>query len=291
VTGPVHAGERAVQERAGRAFRGAIRDHVPGIAAAFLVEQPVIVIAGRAADERMWTSMLTGPPGFLEVPDPRTVYVHALPLPSDPLAALVAGGGEIGMIAVDSHHRMRVNGTLAPRADGFAVHTEQVYANCLKYISERHPSRGGTAESGPTITNGSALTPAHAAQVRAADMFFIGTSHPDGPADASHRGGNPGFVVVDAPNRLRWPDYVGNSMFMTLGNITLNPHVGLLFPDWSTGGQLQLSGRAAVNWDPAAAAPLPGAQRVVELTVDAVRYTGRATDLRWTPPVLSRFNY
>jgi uncharacterized protein len=287
----VHAGEKAVQERAGRAFHGKLRDSVPEIATAFLTSQPLIIIAGRAAGEQMWTTMVTGPPGFLQVPDPRTVYVHARVLPSDPLAALVSTGGAVGMIAVDSTHRMRVNGTLIPRPDGFAVHTEQVFANCLKYISERHPTPSREANVEPTITASSALTPEYVAQIRAADMFFIGTSHPDGPADASHRGGNPGFVVVDAPDRLRWPDYVGNSMFMTLGNLTLNPHVGLLFPHWSVGGQLQVSGRAQLNWDPAAAAPLPGAQRVVEMTIDAVRYTSHATNLRWTAPVLSRFNY
>lgn len=286
-----HAGERTVQERAGRAFRGHIRDNVPGIAAEFLLGQQVIVIAGRAADQRMWTTMLAGSPGFLDVPDPRTVYVHAAPLPSDPLATLVARGGEIGMIAVDSDHRLRVNGTLTPRPDGFTVHTEQVYANCLKYISERHPLADGISEAQPAVTASEKLAPAQIAQIRAADMFFIGTSHPDGPADASHRGGNPGFVVVDASDRLRWPDYVGNSMFMTLGNLALNPRVGLLFPDWSTGGVLQVSGRAWVDWDPASAALLPGAQRIVELAVDAVQDTSHATGLRWTAPILSRFNY
>lgn len=288
---PVHAGEQAVQAQAGQAFRGHIRDSVPEIAATFLRGQQAIVIAGRSADQRMWTTMLAGPPGFLDVPGPRTVYVHALPGPSDPLTPLVSKGGEIGMIAVDNHHRMRVNGTLTPRPDGFAVHTEQVYANCLKYISERHPLPSDAPDADPRVRTGSSLDPSQIAQIRAADMFFVGTSHPDGQADASHRGGNPGFVVVDAPDRLRWPDYVGNSMFMTLGNLRLNPHVGLLFPHWSTGGLLQISGRAHVNWDQAAADTLPGAQRVVELTVDAVQCTSSATGLHWTPPVLSRFNY
>jgi predicted pyridoxine 5'-phosphate oxidase superfamily flavin-nucleotide-binding protein len=234
--------------------------------------------------------MLTGAPGFLEAPDPRTVYVHALPLPSEPLAPLLAGGGYIGMIAWDRQRRMRMNGRLSPRPDGFVVHTEQVYSNCLKYISERHPSPRVDADAPAQVVAGTQLTPAQIAQIRAADTFFIGTSHPDGPADASHRGGNPGFVLVDGPDRLRWPDYVGNSMFMTLGNLTLDPHVGLLFPDWAGGGLLQLSGRASLDWDAASAEPLPGAQRVVEMTVDAVQETHNAVGLRWTQPILSRFN-
>jgi uncharacterized protein len=290
VTDSFHTGERAVQERAGRTFRGAIRQEIPQIAAAFLAEQPVIVIAGRDARGRMWTSMLAGSPGFLEAPDPRTVFVHALPLATDPLSALLAHGGDVGMIAWDSHRRMRMNGNCSPRGDGFVVHTEQVYANCLKYISERHATPCLDDDAGPEVVTGTELAPAQVSQIQAADTFFVGTSHPDGPADASHRGGNPGFVLVDGPGKLRWPDYVGNSMFMTLGNLTLNPRVGLLFPDWANGGLLQVSGRARLDWDIASAAPLPGAERVVELTVDAVQETRHAVRMRWTSPILSRFN-
>jgi predicted pyridoxine 5'-phosphate oxidase superfamily flavin-nucleotide-binding protein len=289
VRGAVHAGEQAVQERAGLTFPGVIRNVIPGIAAAFLAEQPVIVVAGRDEQRRVWTTMLAGAPGFLEATGPRTVRVRALPLPSDPLAPLLAGGGPVGMIAWDRHRRMRMNGILEPRPDGFVVQTEQVYSNCLKYISERHASPRAVAGR-PQVAAGTELTDAQIERIRSADTFFIGTAHPDGPADASHRGGNPGWVLVDAPDRLRWPDYVGNSMFMTLGNLTLDPHVGLLFPDWAGGGLLQLSGRARLDWDPASAAPLPGAQRVVEMTVDAVQQTDEALGLRWTEPVLSHFN-
>jgi uncharacterized protein len=285
----VHAGERAVQERTGLRFPGVIHNVIPGVGAAFLSEQPVIVVAGRDEQQRMWTSMLAGAPGFLEATGPQTVAVHALPLPSDPLAPLLGGGGPVGMIAWDRHRRMRMNGILEPQRDGFVVHTEQVYSNCLKYISERHASP--RADTGPAqVTAGAVLTAAQIERIRAADTFFIGTAHPDGPADASHRGGNPGFVLVDGPDRLRWPDYVGNSLFMTLGNLTLDPHVGLLFPDWAGGGLLQLSGRARLDWEPASAESLPGAQRVVEMTVDAVQQTDDAVGLRWTEPVLSHFN-
>ncbi|MEO8907354.1 MAG: pyridoxamine 5'-phosphate oxidase family protein, partial [Microbacteriaceae bacterium] len=167
---------------------------------------------------------------------------------------------------------------------------------CGRYISERHSvEEGGITtgieiEAGAAVELGTELSDAQIATIRAADTFFIGTSHPDGPADASHRGGNPGFVIVDSPQTLRWPDYNGNAMFMTLGNITLNPRVGLLFPDWATGGLLQVSGRAHVDWATTAAAQLPGAERVVKFTVDAVQQTPRALSTRWSPSILSRYN-
>lgn len=285
-----HAGELAVQERAGKSSGAIIRRAIPEIAADFLVEQPMLVIAGRDEKGWMWTTMLTGPAGFMEAPDPRVMAVHALPLPSDPLAPLAAGGGEVGTIIWDRHRRMRVNGILEPRVDGFVVNTVQVYSNCGRYISERHPSPAEADAPAAVVSTGMELTAAQVETIRAADTFLIGTSHPDGPADASHRGGNPGFVLVDSPGTLRWPDYNGNSMFMTLGNIAVNPRVGLLFPDWATGGLLQLSGRARVDWDRASAAPLSGAERVVEFTIDAVRQAERAIGLRWSPSILSRYN-
>jgi hypothetical protein len=71
-------------------------------------------------------------------------------------------------------------------------------------------------------------------------------------------------------DRLQWPDYPGNMMFNTLGNIARYPRAGLLFPDFGTGRALQVTGRASINWDPAAAAQYPGAERLVELTVEQV---------------------
>jgi len=176
------------------------------------------------------------------------------------------------------------------------VNTVQVYSNCHRYIAERHPlatvdvsdERRQEPNAGRSITT--ELTSAQQELIRAADTFFIGTSHPDGPADASHRGGNPGFIIVESSHVLRWPDYNGNAMFMTLGNITVNPRVGLLFPDWATGGLLQVSGRAVVDWDPMSAAALAGAERVVEFTVDAVQQTEHALGTHWSPAVLSRYN-
>jgi predicted pyridoxine 5'-phosphate oxidase superfamily flavin-nucleotide-binding protein len=249
----------------------------------------------------MWASMLTGRPGFMQAPDPRVMVVEALPRPDDPLADLVAHGGEVGAILWDHHGRMRVNGILEPRDGGFAIQTVQVYSNCGRYIAERHPldeeederngpSQDRLADAADAVEAATRLSPDEMQTIRTADTFFVGTSHPDGPADASHRGGNPGFIVVDSPTTLHWPDYNGNAMFMTLGNILLNPHTALLFPDWSTGGLLQVSGHASLDWDPASAAGLSGAERVVDFTVDAVRLSRHALPTRWSPPRLSRYN-
>ena len=84
------------------------------------------------------------------------------------------------------------------------------------------------------------------------------------------------------PRRLLWPDYVGNSMYMTLGNLELNPAAGLLFLDWEHGHTLQLTGRARIDWDPGRAASVPGAERLIELDVDQIVQIHHASPLRWT---------
>jgi predicted pyridoxine 5'-phosphate oxidase superfamily flavin-nucleotide-binding protein len=103
-----------------------------------------------------------------------------------------------------------------------------------------------------------------------ADTFFLGTIHPERGADASHRGGPPGFVhVVD--DGLWWPDFPGNNMFNSLGNLAVDPTAALLFIDYATGATLHMSGAAATVW---------GAERRVRFaparSVDGRRPTLRA---------------
>src|SRR4030095_12436506 len=111
-----------------------------------------------------------------------------------------------------------------------------------------------------------------------ADTLFIASVHADAGADASHRGGQPGFVRVLDERRLLIPDYAGNTMFQTLGNIAADPRVGLLFVDFDTGATLQLTGRARILWEPEALAPLRGADRALEGEIDEiVEIEGRGT--------------
>lgn len=287
-----HVGERAVQRRVGldgQAARGlaAIGATIPDVAAAFLAQQPMIILGAADRDGRLWASLLTGEPGFLRVDDPATLIIEARPIPEDPLAGTLSGPAEVGMIAIEpaTRRRMRINGASVPRNRGLRVTVGQVLANCPKYIQKRDFT---VAPDSPRVTRrGLWLTAAQRRVIRAADTFFVATAAPDGDADASHRGGNPGFVQVLSPTHLRWPDYVGNAMFLTLGNLELRPEAGLLFPDWKTGTLLQLTGTARTVWDTAG---IPGAQRLVDFFVREVRETTHAVRLRWTDPAYSRFN-
>ena len=73
------------------------------------------------------------------------------------------------------------------------------------------------------------FTDADKAFIEALPFFFLATADAEGRPDCSYKGGDPGFVRILAPDRLVFPDYDGNGMFRSLGNVEVNPHVGLLF--------------------------------------------------------------
>jgi hypothetical protein len=79
-------------------------------------------------------------------------------------------------------------------------------------------------------------------------------------------------------------------MFQTLGNITANPHAGLLFLDFEKGRALQLTGLAQVDWNPHASAEFTGAERLVRFEVKQVIETTGAMPLRWRLLSYSPFN-
>jgi predicted pyridoxine 5'-phosphate oxidase superfamily flavin-nucleotide-binding protein len=264
---------------------------VPPVAADFLRGRQLVVIGAATPDGAVWASPLTGPPGFVTAVDERTVAARRAPLPGDPLADVFADEHDIGMLAIEpaTRRRMRVNGRGRQVDDLLVVHTEQVYANCPKYIQARAAEGRGGAAPGAVVESGG-LAPEQQAWIAAADTFFVATHAPGLGADASHRGGAPGFVAVAGERHLSWPDYTGNSMYMTLGNLELDPRAGLLFLDWERGRSLQLSGRASVDWDPARAARVPGAERIVDFAVERVVQIDGAVPIRWSAPEYSKFN-
>jgi uncharacterized protein len=94
-----------------------------------------------------------------------------------------------------------------------------------------------------------AFTVEDAVFIAASPFFFLATADPEGRLDCSFKGGDPGFVRVLAPDLLAFPDYDGNGMFKSLGNIRANPSVGLLFMTFEQGAptaRLRVNGTAAV---------------------------------------------
>lgn len=108
---------------------------------------------------------------------------------------------------------------------------------------------------------------ADGAFIAAQSFFFLATADAEGRPDCSFKGGPVGFVQVAAADELIFPDYDGNGMFKSLGNIAANPHVGLLFIAMGEkAGRLRVNGRAEVIADDPAMGEIPGAQLLVKVT-------------------------
>jgi predicted pyridoxine 5'-phosphate oxidase superfamily flavin-nucleotide-binding protein len=107
--------------------------------------------------------------------------------------------------------------------------------------------------------------------IESVGFFFLATATPDGHPDCSFKGGPAGFVRVPAPDLLVFPDYDGNGMFKSLGNIKSNPQIGMLFIEMGEKPKrLRVNGRATVHLDDPLLADLPGAQIVVRVTPEDI---------------------
>lgn len=288
-----HPGELAVQQRMGQTeiaerVGRMVRQEIPAAAADFLTDQPLIVLAAADDAGRLWTSLIAGAPGFVRAEDARTITISGLPAACDPLHDALQRTRPVGLIAVQpqTRRRMRVNGTAEPISGGVRIRTEQVYSNCPKYITRRHVEAVRPTAL-PRAHRTVILSEDHRKTIVATDTFFIGSADLEGNTDASHRGGNPGFLQVLSPTRLRWPDYRGNSMFMTLGNISANPRCGLLIPDWHTGATLQLTGTAEIGCKEQ---PAAGSQCWIDFTMTELVELSDVSPLRWGAAELSPAN-
>jgi len=101
-------------------------------------------------------------------------------------------------------------------------------------------------------------------------LFFLATADAQGRPDCSYKGGRPGFVRVVAAHTLAFPSYDGNGMFKSLGNILVNPHVGLLFIDFESPNRLRVNGQASFSEDDPLLAEFVGAQLVVRVRAEAI---------------------
>ena len=107
--------------------------------------------------------------------------------------------------------------------------------------------------------------------IESRSFFFIASADAEGRPDCSHKGGMPGFVRVSGPSELVFPDYDGNGMFKSLGNMLVNPEVGLLFIAMHGKPQrLRINGTASVRDDDPLLASTVGAQLIVRVTARVI---------------------
>jgi predicted pyridoxine 5'-phosphate oxidase superfamily flavin-nucleotide-binding protein len=284
---PFHEGERLLQERLGVRDKietigsRIIRDFMSDEHRAFFAQLPWILVGSIDTAGRPWASLLFGEPGFALSPDPQVLVLAARPVPGDVLGDALRVGAPLGLLGIELHtrRRNRLNGTVIEASPGrIVVHADQSFGNCPKYINRKTLARrpGGGSARAPLV--GATLDARAREIVGRADTLFIASSHlsaerrgPGDGVDVSHRGGRPGFVRTEADGSLTIPDYFGNFLFNTLGNIERDRRAGLLFVDFASGDLLQLTGGAWIDWDAPEIAATPGVQRLVRVRPTEVR--------------------
>jgi uncharacterized protein len=283
-----HEGELAVQERVGvsrQASRvgGSIHPSIPPLAQDFLAQQPYVFAGSIDKKGQVWASMLAGEDGFLNVLNERTIRIES-PVTDRFLFENLKNNDKIGLLAIEfeTRRRMRANGRASVDENSIIVRTDEVFSNCPKYIQARfwernENPRGQTA----TAESFAEFTAEQTVFIETADTFIIASAHESRGTDVSHRGGNAGFVKVLDNKTLVFPDYSGNMMFQTLGNLALNPSCGLLFFDFSDGRLLQLTGKAKIVWDAERIKEFAGAERLVEFELTQARESSLQTNLEW----------
>jgi predicted pyridoxine 5'-phosphate oxidase superfamily flavin-nucleotide-binding protein len=114
------------------------------------------------------------------------------------------------------------------------------------------------------------ISDADRAFIEARDMFFLATVGEDGQPSCSYKAGDPGFVRVVDARSIAFPNYDGNGMFLSMGNVTRNRKVGILFIDFEQPRRLRLSGEASISADDHLLGSYPEAQFIVRVAVTQV---------------------
>lgn len=258
---PFHPGEHALQRRCGvrerleNVGRRVISPRIPDTHAQLYAALPFVVVGALDANGWPTASLLTGEPGFIDVPDPGTLCIRALPPPTDPLCAGVRVGSPIGVLGIQpsTRRRNRLNGVVRSVDQGIEIGVVQAFGNCPAYIdsTDVQSVRQTDQSTVPRTHPIHALDEPTLTLIRNANRFFVASHNGDedprgtGGMDVSHRGGLPGFIDVDG-DTLFVPDFSGNFAFNTLGNFSVNPRGGLLFLDTHTGDSVQLWGKATL---------------------------------------------
>jgi uncharacterized protein len=286
----------------------------------FYQHQPFLVAAARDSHGDMWSTLLTSPTGAADLvqsshdSDLAKLHIHGGPVRGDALRGEIHPGSDLGLLGIEfaTKRRNRVNGRivsmlknaaggdfLSPPVMVFQV--DQSFGNCPQYIQPRQWWSVGTPPNsydhldGITSTDEGfcrpkQLTPDQMEYVKQAQTLFVATGYRGVGQDvrygndASHRGGPPGFVLVKDSRTLILPEFAGNNHFNSLGNLRMDPRMGITFPDFEGGGMLQLSGVAEVETDSEMAASVfPGALRLITFRIEQVNeVVAGSLPVRWS---------
>ena len=175
---------------------------------------------------------------------------------------------------------------------------DPMYHDGMRQLQDARDTRA-IADRLEQVTVHEAFTDEDRAFIERSPMFFVATADADGRPDCSYKGGLPGFVRVLDGRTVAFPDYDGNGMYRSWGNVLVNPRVGLLFLDFENPKRIRVNGAARVSADDPLRAEFPGAVFVVRVAAELIfpncpRYIHRmklvehsayAPRPEYTPPV------
>ena len=235
-------------------------------------------------------SIVTGRLGFVTTPDPKTLVIRTGLRDRLPAFGDVAVGKAVSVLGLDlsNRRRNRMNGLISAfDSTTISITVVQSYGNCPKYINLREIVGRDVESLNGEVSQRKTLNFDDIRFITAADTFFIASYVRDGSGaayegvDINHRGGQQGFVSVDSSTQITIPDYRGNNLFNTFGNLLLNSNTGLLFVDFETGDQMHLHGKAELIDDEDSVAAFPSALRLLRVQIKNVTRQSKATGLRW----------
>jgi ferredoxin-NADP reductase/predicted pyridoxine 5'-phosphate oxidase superfamily flavin-nucleotide-binding protein len=285
--------------------------------ASFMLQRaPLLAIGTLDNESRPWTALWGGAPGFSEPLGGGFVGTRTLVDGKyDPVVQALVGGtkGEmmqpkdggkmLSGLAIDLVTRKRVkiagkmaagtvvqvniedNENILSQVDGLETQhqvqlvtkIEQSLGNCPKYLNQYKLTPALVTPE--LIAEDTGLSTEGRALIDKADMFFLSTSSPT-DMDTNHRGGPPGFVRVISPTCIIYPEYSGNRLYQSLGNLQLNPLIGLTFPDFETGDVLYTTGSAEILIGHSAASFMPGTNLAVKITLSSTRFVAQGLAFR-----------
>lgn len=255
-----HDGQLAVQSITGEKEIAKMRipmikDAIHPRSIPFIEYQLLAFPGSEDIDGNIWLSLIVGKRGFIKIPS-----IHEI---NFDLSKVISNKNDVffknietkpttGMLFHDAERRARyrVWGTAQKKENQLVFNIKMGYPSCPKHI-QREVFKSPKVKDNLNVISkrGSILNSSEKKWIASAHTFFIATQTKKGDIESSHRGGNPGFIKILESGLLRVPDYLGNSMFSTLGNIYENQKAALLFVDYTKGITLQLTGKATLQFD------------------------------------------
>jgi ferredoxin-NADP reductase/predicted pyridoxine 5'-phosphate oxidase superfamily flavin-nucleotide-binding protein len=306
-----HRGEKLVQQQLHGEelpFDNPTQSFMPKQHQTFFSDLEYFFLGSLDEHGRPWASVVTGKRGFMHATDPHHLKIVTNPIMGDPIVSnlqqgikhdgsLVAGLGidftnrrrnkVAGRVPEDQFHYNANNNTLS-----LGITTEQSIGNCPKYITIRKLQY---VECAPTKSlqelNAQELSAQVLPTIEQASTIFVATRHLDDDIQHmgfNHRGGPPGFARYN-DGKIYWPDYSGNRMYQSLGNIATDPVAGLLFPDFETGNVLYVTGDARNVFGEEAKAIMPNVRMITEVLVTGYVYIEGGLPIR-SQESLSQFS-